>query len=168
MRLVKPSRKYAKGWAKAIEDLNREGTGGFWNIPEPPKNFTQYKKRTILQEKGLDLPDYWAPASTYWLIDDGRFVGHVNIRHKLNKKLLFWGGHIGYTISPSERKKGYGTKILELAIKKAKKLGIKRILLTCNDKNIASQKIIEKHGGKLKNKVETKEGLIRRYWINLY
>lgn len=107
------------------------------------------------------------PASTRWLVDDGEFIGRVSVRHQLTEKLLQEGGHIGYGIRPSKRKMGYGTKILELALPLAKSLVIDKALLTCNDENLGSQKIIEKNGGVLENKVQLPTKLERRYWISL-
>jgi predicted acetyltransferase len=167
MRLVKPNKKYANSWYNALKEFNAENADGFWNIPFPPKDFEEYQQRCSDHSKGKNLPANWVQASTFWLIDNDKFIGHTNIRHELTKKLKNYGGNIGYYIRPSERKKGYGTKILELALKKAKKIGLNKVLITCSDNNIASQKIIEKNGGKLRNKVETKDGLIRRYYINL-
>jgi predicted acetyltransferase len=79
------------------------------------------------------------------------------------------GGHIGYSVRPSERQKGYATKMLSLVLKKAQALGITHILITCSDDNIASARVIEKNGGKLadKTKREGSKELTRRYWIDL-
>jgi len=167
MHLVKPTPKYAESWKEALKELEAEGTKGFWNIPEKPTTIEEYIQRTKDHKEGKNLPDYWVPASTYWLIDNDIFVGHVNIRHELTEKLKKLGGHIGYAIRPTERKKGYGTKILELALKEARKIGLKRILLTCDDNNIPSQKIIEKKGGNLKDKVTVEGKVVRRYWIDI-
>lgn len=159
MKLVKPSLRYRKSWEAAVKESN---------TPEAPKSIYEYIQRARDHEKGRNLPKYWIPVSTYWLIDMGKFVGDCDIRHRLTPKLKIFGGHIGYHIRPSKRRKGYGTKILELALEKARKLGLKKVLVTCNDNNIGSQKIIEKNGGKLKDKAQVKgEGLIRHYWIEL-
>ena len=167
MKLIKPNKKYARSWHNLLKELDAEKARGFWNVPKPPTIFKEYQKRTEDHSKGENLPAYWVPASTFWLIDGTKVVGHTNIRHRLTKKLRNWGGNIGYAIRSTEHQKGYGTKILELALKKAKKMGLKKVLVTSLDKNTASQKIIEKNGGKLINKVKTEEGLARRYRINL-
>src|SRR3989344_8456793 len=83
-----------------------------------------------------------------------QYIGRLSIRHKLNDHLLKIGGHIGYDIRPSKRSRGYGTAILRLGLPKAKELRIERALLTCNENNIASLKIIEKAGGVLESKVQ--------------
>ena len=167
MKLYKPSLRFRKSWEAALKEFNAEHARGFWNVPEKPTSIHEYIRRVRDHQKGRNLPEYWVPATTYWLIDKGKFVGHCNIRHKLTPKLRTIGGHIGYFIRPGERRKGYGTKILELALKKARHLGLKKVMVTCNDDNIGSQKIIEKNGGKLKDKVQTEEGLVRHYWVEI-
>ena len=168
MKLVKPTLKYEDTWLAAIKEFNDEKARGFWNVPTYPTDINEYIERTRNHSMGKDLPDYWVPATTYWLIDNERFVGHCNIRHELTDKLKIIGGHIGYFIRPTERRKGYGYKILELALKKAHEIGLKKVMITCNDDNIGSIKVIEKNGGILKDKVQTEEeGLVRHYWIEV-
>ena len=99
----------------------------------------------------------------------GEFIGRVSIRHALTEHLLAVGGLIGYDIRPSKRGQGYGNKILELALPKAKELGISRVLITCDVTNAASRKIIEKNGGILENQVPNPEtGVDKlRYWVDV-
>jgi predicted acetyltransferase len=118
------------------------------------------KDRTKLEEGRV-------PMSEFWLVDGNKFIGWVKIRHELNKELLKQGGHIGYAIRPSERKKGNGTKILKLALIFAKQLGLSRVLVTCDDDNLGSAKIIENNGGVLENTIENEGKLKRRYWIDI-
>lgn len=114
----------------------------------------------------------YVPSYDYFIIDDDKFIGKINIRVNLTEALLQYGGHIGYAINPKYWHQGYGTKALELALIKAKTL-IKEdnVLITCDDDNIGSYKIIEKNGGILENKVintiEDEKFLTRRYWINI-
>ena len=107
--------------------------------------------------------------SIYWLVKDDNYIGRVSVRHMLNDYLWQVGGHIGYDIRPSERRKGYGKQILELALPKARDLGLKQILITCDNDNIASQKIIEANGGLFAGEyeVEEQETPIMHYWIEL-
>ena len=109
------------------------------------------------------------PTSTYWLLCQGRIIGTCDLRHRLTEVLREFGGHIGYAIRPLERGKGYGSQMLGLALEKAQALGIKQVLVTCADNNIASVRVIEKNGGKLADKIPSKkrESLTRRYWIDL-
>lgn len=110
------------------------------------------------------------PDSTFFCLDTDRniFVGAVNIRHYLTDSLLFTGGHIGDGIRPSERRKGYATAMIALALDECKKLGIHRVLMTCDKDNIGSAKSIISNGGVLENEVINEEGIIeQRYWIDL-
>lgn len=108
------------------------------------------------------------PDTTYFCLDADRniFVGAVNIRHYLTEKLKFSGGHIGDGIRPSERRKGYGSAMIGLALEEAKKMGINRVLMCCDKKNIASAKSIINNGGILENEVDIDGTIIQRYWIN--
>ncbi len=110
------------------------------------------------------------PDSVFFLLDDSRdrLLGAVNIRHYLNDSLLREGGHIGDGIRPTERGKGYGTEIVRLALMECKKLGIDRVLMTCNKENIASARTIIKNGGVLENEFVNSDGNVeQRYWISI-
>ena len=110
------------------------------------------------------------PDSVYFCLDTDRniFVGAVNIRHYLNDSLLFTGGHIGDGVRPSERRRGYATAMIALALEKCRELGIKRELMTCDKDNIGSAKSIIRNGGVLENEVINEEGVLeQRYWIEL-
>jgi len=167
MKLIKPNKKYEKSWKKALEEFEKEQVSGFWNFPAKPSNLDEYIQRTIDHSNAKNIPENLVPATTYWLIDKNEFVAHINIRHKLNDKLKKIGGNIGYSVRPSAHKKGYGTNILKLALPKAKEIGLKKALITCDDGNIASEKIIERNGGKLKEISNFEGKKIRRYWIDL-
>lgn len=100
--------------------------------------------------------------------DRDRLLGAVNIRHYLNDSLLKEGGHIGDGIRPSERRKGYATEMIRLALTECKKLGIEKVLMTCDKDNIGSARSIIKNGGILENEFVNSEGNIeQRYWISL-
>lgn len=130
------------------------------------RNFENYLDNLeIKTEKDGRVPD-----STFFCLDTDRniFVGAVNIRHYLNDELLYTGGHIGDGIRPSERRKGYATKMIGLALDECKKIGIKRVLMTCDKDNIGSAKSIMNNGGVLENEVLNEHGVLeQRYWIDL-
>ena len=113
--------------------------------------------------------DGWVPDTTLFCLDKDRniFVGAVNIRHYLNENLLKTGGHIGDGIRPSERRKGYATAMIALALEECKKLGIKDVLMCCGKENVASAKSIVRNGGVLENEVEEDGHIEQRYWIHL-
>lgn len=108
----------------------------------------------------------FVPSTTYIALNShGKLIGMVDIRHRLNDYLLKFGGNIGYSIRKSERRKGYATEMLGLALKECEKLNIKKILITCNQNNIASAKTIIKNGGELENEVLNDDRITQRYWI---
>lgn len=108
----------------------------------------------------------WVDCSTYFAFVDNKIVGTIQIRHCLNDSLFNAGGHIGYSVRPTQRRKGYATKMLSLALEKCYMLGIERVLITCDKGNIASMKTIMKHGGVFENEfIEENGNIIERYWI---
>lgn len=131
-------------------------------------DFDTWLKNTLALEKRETCPPNLVPAYTYFMfMGNDRILGAINIRHCLNDYLFNYGGHIGYGIRPSERRKGYGTLILSMAIPIVKELGINKILVTCNKKNIASAKVILKNGGVLENEVFEDGEITQRYWIEV-
>lgn len=96
-----------------------------------------------------------------------KFIGAVTIRESLSDELLKRGGHISDGIRPSERRKGYGTQLVKLALEKCKDLNLNKVLMVCDKNNIASAKTITKNNGKLENEIQIDNNIIQRYWINL-
>ncbi|MGZ9583675.1 GNAT family N-acetyltransferase [Paenibacillus marinisediminis] len=116
---------------------------------------------------GINLAEHAVSSSTYWLIGaNKRVLGAVNIRHRLNSWLLERGGHIGYGIRPSERRKGHATQLLSLALEEAKKMGIEKALVTCDKNNVGSAKTIRNNGGELESEPIVDGVAIQRYWIH--
>ena len=128
-------------------------------------DFDNYLKNLNKEE----AEDGFVPDTTLFCLDKDRniFVGAVNIRHYLNDELLKMGGHIGDGIRPSERRKGYATAMIALALEECKKLGINKVLMCCDKKNIGSMKSIIYNGGVLENEVEENGHIRQRYWIEL-
>lgn len=110
-------------------------------------------------------------ASTYFAVrkSDNAVVGCIELRHTLNESLSVIGGHIGFSVMPEERRKGYATEMLKLVLKEAKEASIERVLLTCDIDNVASCKTIEKCGGMLEQKApfEWKGDIYFKYWIEI-
>ena len=170
IKLVEPTIQLESEFFEMVEEFKTEGKeiiNGIGSIEI--ENFADSVRKAKDHVLGVGLPEGWVPASTYWLICQDRIVGTCNIRHRLNDFLKNYGGHIGYSIRPLQRSKSYGTQMLALALEKARCLGIKRVLITCSDDNIASARMIEKNDGKLVDKVmnEGHEVPTRRYWIEL-
>lgn len=114
-------------------------------------------------------PD-WVVSSTFFAVreSDGKIIGMVDIRHSLNAFLAAYGGHIGYGVRPSERRKGYATAILHLALDYAKALGLPRVMLGCHAENTASARAILACGGVLEREFTHTDGkAVQVYWITL-
>lgn len=110
------------------------------------------------------------PDSTFFLYDEQRdkLLGAINIRHYLSEYLIHYGGHIGDGIRPSERRKGYATLMIKMALVECIKLGIDRVLMTCDKDNVGSAKSIMNNGGVLDSEIVNQDGnIVQRYWINL-
>lgn len=172
--LVLPDTKYKKSYISAVREFQEEDNPNASNyrdlvVEELQKDFESYVERLQNRSKGIDLPEGFVSATEYWIIDgDKHYQGRLEIRHRLTEYLEKFAGHIGYNIRPSARRKGYASQALTLGLQKAKELGLTKVLITCNDDNIASIKVIEKHGAVLENKLRTDNGVLkRRYWIKI-
>lgn len=131
--------------------------------------FRRYLEVLAEQEQGVNLPsaDY-VPSTFLFAFVGRRIVGRASIRHSLNEVLHRIGGHIGYVVVPEFRRQGCATAILHQALRIARdQLGLRRVLVTCDDDNIGSIRTIEKNGGILENVVDGSDldKPKRRYWI---
>ena len=130
------------------------------------RSFSEMMKKWREDETDIPISNGFVPATLYFLTDEsGRILGGIHFRHYLNEQLRQTGGHIGYGVRKSERKKGYAREMLKLLLEKIKKLGVIQVMLTCNDDNVGSAKTIEGCNGILQDKVEIKKKLTKRYWI---
>lgn len=119
-------------------------------------SFEEFKKffKTNEQEEFLELNKEQTPRIVYIMYADNYPIGEIAIRTKLNDYWRKHSGNISYKIRPSERRKGYGTKMLKLAIRECKRLGLEKVLLQCNVKNLGSIRVIEKNNGNLYKETE--------------
>jgi predicted acetyltransferase len=133
-------------------------------------SFEEFINRIGQLSRWDDKEKQVAKSSVFLLIDETveRILGCLWLRHHIDFPIdREYGGHIGYGIRPSARGKWYATEMLQLWLQEAKKLWIDRILITCDDDNIASAKVIEANGGILEKCMEKDGVKMRRYWINL-
>lgn len=166
--LVKPTVELQEAYLSFYREWQGSGEDMVpWVISKDPTNFPEMVQFLLDNEKGENLPDGWVPGSTYWLVtQDNRIVGAVNIRHALTEKLWSSGGHIGYGIRPSERRKGYATKLLALSLEKVLEMGIAKALVVCDADNYASERTILKNGGVPDESFIEEDGnVIKRFWI---
>lgn len=172
LKLVKLTKEYQTELGEMIEEWKHD----------QELNHTNHSPWSIFKNDYHDFDYYLShleykepvngrvPDSVFFCldVDRNRLVGAVNIRHYLTDVLLREGGHIGDGIRPSERRKGYATAMIKLALEECKKLGILQVLMICDKDNIGSAKSIIKNGGVLENEFTNSEGTTeQRYWIDL-
>ena len=151
---------------KADQELNHTDRSPWAIFRNDHHDFRYYLDHLELKEP----QDGMVPYSVFFLLDEdrNRLLGAVNIRHRLDESLLREGGHIGDGIRPTERRKGYATEMIRLALIECRKLGIDKVLMTCNKDNIGSAKSIIRNGGVLENEFVNSDGKIeQRYWIDI-
>ena len=181
--LAKPQLVYQKAFIEAVAELQAVEHDRYYvekNLDlhklKGKRFFKAYLKNIHKQEVGIDLPVGRVPQTIYWLMkkqSDGQVIwlGRVAIRHQLNDNLRKIGGHIGYVIRPSARRQGYGSRLLALALEKISQgqpeLDTDQALLTCDETNLGSKKIIEKNGGIFSAYSEQEAPLPRKllYWV---
>ncbi len=142
-----------------------ENENGFINpgFDKPISEFPTLLEKIVRDSQEEFVTTGFVPQTSFWLFLEETPIGMCKIRHRLTKALKKQGGHIGYAIHPSFRGKGYGTKLLALAIGEAKKLGLKRLLLTPYSRNLPSCRLIERNGGVLKKTAHQSS----YYWITI-
>jgi len=190
--LVKPSIKYKTSFLTAVAEVqNERGINPFSafvfenklnlrdladdsNFELLLREFDLNSKRKMIDVSGR------VPSTTLWLIDrndfgEEFFVGRINIRHYLNEALRNSFGHLSYLIRPTARGLGYGSTILDLALKESHKFitdlakNRMRVMVTCKIDNLFSRKVIEKNGGVFEKIVSVNNGLHKEmlFWIKL-
>lgn len=170
IKLLLPSEEYLLSYREAYDEYVKNNISTY-SFTDPAScdifaKFDRYRNER-------DLPPDRVGEDKYWLVDEERsfFIGEIAIRHRLNEALARRGGHIGYGVRYSEWNRGYGTKMLALGLEKAKEMGLSPVLITCNDDNPASARVMEKNGFVLADKimafVDGEQILTRRNWKSI-
>ena len=145
-----------------FEQTQSAHDGGFWDAEN--FDYENWLETNLNKEMGINLPENRVPSIQFVLFDESdHALGFLNLRLRLNEGLLNYAGHIGYSIRPSERGKGYAKKALHQGLQVAKEKNIHRALVTCSTENPASRTVILANGGKLE---DVRNGT-ERYWIEL-
>lgn len=169
MKLLRPSMEYKEQVLEYKNEFIKNGDdlAGTSYL----RNYEDYGEwvKFVLDNENESTKHSQVTASVFLAVreEDNKLVGIINIRYVLNDYLLNFGGHIGYSVRKDERRKGYAKEMLKMALQECRKLGMKKVLLTCNADNIASAKTIKSCGGILENEVSEDGELIQRYWIEL-
>ncbi len=173
MRFVFPNKEYEQKAVEFIQEFHEyhspiNGTGGLDRFLEKA-TYQDWLLKIEADRDIANIPENRVPAYTYFYIreDDDKIIGMINIRLALNDFLRKEGGHIGYCIRPTERRKGYGTRMLMEALMFLKPIGLTNIILTCGKENIASACVIKNCGGVLEDEFysNTFNQVIQRYRI---
>ncbi|PKJ55878.1 GNAT family N-acetyltransferase [Bacillus sp. SN10] len=170
MKLLKPTYEYSEQITEYREaflhtDEQPHGSSSLQNYDSLDEWFEKVNR----QELGENLLSNRVPSSQFLSCEKGELIGFVNIRHRLNEALLQESGHIGYSVHPKKRRQGYATKQLQLALVEAQKLGLKKVLITCDKLNVGSAKTIQKVGGVLEDEVASSHTgeIVQRYWVEI-
>lgn len=172
MFLVKPTAEYAEQIKEYRQEFikqssSMDGCGSLRRMDNP----YDFIKKCQDYESPETLPEGRVLATQFMLIReaDKCLIGMIQIRHYFNDYLSKFGGHIGYSVRPSERHKGYAKEMLRMALPYCRELGLDKVLITCNDDNTASERTIRACGGVYESTVfEPDEGVnLKRFWIEL-
>jgi predicted acetyltransferase len=174
--LIPPDPRLRTSFERAMAEFRAEGRGvaddhsvignyvrdrpQTWSSDEAFRAFAEEVRAQRLEE--TPRPDGFVPVTELWWVDGDEFLGRVGIRHRLSPALLETGGHIGYDVRPSARRRGHATAMLREALLVARGLGIERVLVTCDVDNIGSRTVIERNGGVLEDEREGK----LRFWVS--
>ena len=167
LELIKPTANLEKDFFAMISEY-RENSEIYVYHDIALRSFQKFLTEMEKSEKGIDLKPNLVAQTTFWLVKDGTtIVGESRLRHALTPDLRLEGGHIGYAIRPSQRRKGNGTEILRLTLLEAKKMGFDKVLVTCDKDNIGSSKIIIANGGVLDGEGISKRSrkIVQQYWV---
>lgn len=140
-----------------------------WEDTVPYKNESSDQFITRLHQDETNPTGAKVPETHYWAVINNEVVGRISFRHRLNDNLKEFGGHIGYEVKPSQRKKGVAKAMLKAILETPRAKEIGKLLLTCSPDNVASIKTIVANGGVLKETkfVERVNRKTSLYWIEL-
>ncbi|MBE6684984.1 MAG: GNAT family N-acetyltransferase [Ruminococcaceae bacterium] len=170
--LTRPTGEYASQIAEYRQEFldagdSMDGTGPLRRIDDPH----EYLKLCKEYESTKEVSAHLVPATQFLFIrkSDNRLVGMLQVRHCFNDYLEKYAGHIGYSVRPSERRKGYAKEMLKMALPFCRELGLNKVLITCTDGNIGSEKTILANGGVYESTVhEPNDNVdLKRFWITL-
>lgn len=174
LHLERASLEPPPGLADLLTQLG-PGENGFSGTPFGRGECTldDFLRACVDAEDPANIPPDLVPQTVYWMItghgDDRRAVGTARLRHRLNDRLLQFGGHVGFYVHPAHRGQGHATRALQLALIQLRHLGVPRALLTVDPNNLASTRVILANGGTADGQgTDPQTGqVVNRYWIDL-
>jgi predicted acetyltransferase len=168
LKLVEPSMMYKDACLDAVREFHAAGEYSI-DAEQLGAKFEDLIARLVAAKDPTNARPGELPYEDFWLMEGDEWIGKLTLRTTINAKYLHAGGHIGYEIRPSKRRHGYGTILLRMGLELARECGLHRVLLTCDETNLGSRKVIENNGGQLENAVEVEGQTVRkmRYWISM-
>lgn len=162
--LTDPSARYRRSFSAAIKEFKADTDyGPSWFVAnvddgalDDESAFERYVARVRAESTPAGTPPGFVPMTTLWWVEGEEMLGRLAIRHWLTPQLERAGGHIGYDVRPGARRRGHATAMLKAALPVAAKLGITEALLTCDDTNVASRRVIESCGGRYIDEIDHK------------
>jgi predicted acetyltransferase len=170
-----PTVRVRQSFLAGMAEFQNEGRGGVaddtmigseirefgqtWSVPDGFADYVRFLRDQALEDS--PRPEGYVPSTSLWWVDGEEYLGRIGIRHRLTERLLEVGGHIGYDVRPSARRRGHATAMLAAALPVARELGIESALLTCDADNVGSRKVIEHNGGVLEDVRDDK----MRFWV---
>lgn len=171
LRLEKPKADFRDSCRGLVREFLESGEPLVpFPLTFPHDDFPAFLARLDACARGEGLPEGFVPHSTYWLVrNDVEVVGVSNLRHRLTDALRVEGGHIGYGVRPSARRRGFATHLLRHTLDRARAMGVSEVLLTCGKGNEASLRAILRNGGVYHSEdlVSSRGEVVQRYWIAL-
>jgi len=162
--LVKPHLRFKESYNNYINELADEERYPL-TMDFDHTNFDSFLNKLKEYENGESLQEGHVANITYWLVEGSEIIGVSNLRPKLNEQIQYCGGHIGLGIRPSKRRNDFGSKLLELTIQEAWKLGLTELHIHCYKTNLASAKTIQANNGRLHSEI-TQDQVVQRYVVN--
>lgn len=162
--LVKPHLRFKESYNNYINELADEERYPL-TMDFDHTNFDSFLNKLREYENGESLQEGHVANITYWLVEGSEIIGVSNLRPKLNEQIQYCGGHIGLGIRPSKRRNDFGSKLLELTIQEAWKLGLTELHIHCYKSNLASAKVIQANNGRLHSEI-TQDQVVQRYVVN--
>src|SRR5688500_9974993 len=167
-QLIAPSSDFEASYRSSVPEMKANGDKLIpFPLTYPHDDFAELVATLEDNSRGDGIPPEFVPHSTFWLVAGAEILAVSNLRHSLTPALRWRGGHVGYSVRPRCRRKGYGSLVLRLTLREARKLGITTALVTCAKENTGSAMVIRANGGVLQSEefLADYQEILQRYHV---